>query len=279
MNKTWTFLSLTLALYGTNTFSGVGFEENTNWTGFYIGANAGYSWSANNITHNIGLSTYANPLFLPTSQIISSSLAALGTNRFFNSTNGFIGGGQIGYNAQFSDNLVIGIDTDLDALGQSKTIIGTNSVSTPQLGMYNANVTITRKLNYLGLLKGRLGVLLNQSFLVYGSGAFAYGGASLNTSYSVTETESGLLPLQDQETINKTLAGWAAGGGAEWLFLPCWSLNVEYIFYNLGHIRNDLNFNQSIATTPPTSYAGAIVNSMSKFTENTVWVGINYHFS
>ncbi len=276
MNKTWTYLSLTLALYGTNTFGGI----YRSWTGFYIGANAGYLWSSNNIVKNEGKPGFANSLFLPGSQVMSSSLALLGTKHLFNSSNGFIGGGQIGYNSQFSDNLVIGIDTDLDAIGQSNgTTTSTHFVSTPQLGTQTADIVNTKKLNYLGLLKGRLGVLVSPSFLIYGAGAFAYGEGSLKTSYSVTNTNPVFLPFYEEVNVSKTLTGWAVGGGAEWLFSPSWSMKAEYIFYRLGPLHSHLNLTQNTNTTPPTPFARAEVESEARFTENTVRVGINYFFS
>lgn len=55
------------------------------WTGFYIGANAGYAWG----------------------------------NAAFASPGGFIGGAQIGYNYQFASPFVLGVETDFDFSGVS----------------------------------------------------------------------------------------------------------------------------------------------------------------
>jgi outer membrane immunogenic protein len=279
MNKTWIYLSLSLALWETAAFGSFLSKEYRSWTGFYIGGNAGYLWSSNNIIKNDGRTTFANPLFLPNSGTVSFALADLGIRHLFNASRGFLGGGQIGYNSQFSQNLVIGIDADIDALGQSGTTNTTNSVATPLLGTLNANIVNTKKLNYMGLLKGRLGVLVGPSFLIYGAGAFSYGEGSLKTSFSVTETNPAFLPFYEEVTLNKLLAGWAAGGGAEVLFSPCWSMKLEYMYYQLGPIHSHLNLNQYLATTPPVSFAGATVESSAKFTENTIRIGINYFFS
>ena len=277
MNKTWTFLSLSLAL--TNTFADALLVENRSWTGFYVGGNAGYLWSAHNIIRNTAIPSYGNPTFGAGTVAMADSLALLGTNHILHSSNGFIGGGQVGYNAQFADHLVIGLDADLDAINQSdETFNMTRSVSTPGQGTQNANISITKKLDYLGLIKGRLGVLVTPSFLLYGSGAFAYGGATFNTSYSITQTNPIFSPINAQNNVSKILAGWAAGAGGEWMFFPAWGLKVEYIFYNIGTKHNNLSLNQSLATTPPIDYAAATLESKTKFTENTVTVGINYHF-
>lgn len=279
MNKTWTYLSLSLALYGTNTFAGsMGLEQRIDWTGFYIGANAGYAWSANNIVNNIGQVVYADPAFF-LSPIRAAALAAVSTNRIFtDTTSSFMGGGQIGYNAQFSDNLVIGIDTDLDALRLNRTATHADSLDN-LFGTYNANVTVTKKLDYLGLVKGRLGYLISPSLLVYGAGAFAYGGASLKTGYSITNSQPNLLPFYQEVSKNRILGGWAAGAGGEWLFSPCWSMKLEYLYYDLGTMHTYLNLNQSLAATPTVLYASAIVESQAKYTGNTIRLGVNYHFS
>lgn len=281
MNKIWTFISLSLAMYGSNSFCYSVYEANTPWTGFYIGGNAGYLWSASNNVTNTGEPTSANPLGLPNSQIISNSLSTVGFANLNGSTNGFIGGGQIGYNSQFTNNLVIGIDVDLDAIGQSSRTFNFNNSFTSMsgLGTYNANVMITKKLNYLGLLKGRLGFLVTPTFLIYGAGAYAYGGASLNTSYSITETTPGFLPINQQGSVNNMLSGWAGGGGVEWLFSPKWSMKLEYIYYNLGPINNQINLSQFVANNPTVSFATATGNTLANYSENAVRLGMNFHFA
>lgn len=280
MYKKWSLLSLGLVLFGTNGFCTTEFQEKINWTGFYLGGNVGYLWSANNIVDNHGVPANINQNFLPNSLAIGTSLALLGTERIFNSSKGAIGGGQIGYNARYSDHLVIGIETDLDGVGQTN---GTStvypSVSTNLLGTHNATITINKKLNYLGLLKGRIGALVSPTFLVYGSGAFAYGGATIETSYSVTQTNTLFLPMHDQVKDSKVLAGWSAGAGMEWIFRPCWSVKLEYLYYDLGPLRNIIRLNQDLATTPPLSYSGAIIESTARFTDNTLRLGVNYHFA
>lgn len=282
MKKTWTLLSLSLALYGANSFAGTAgavFEERSPWTGFYVGANAGYLWTAGNTVNNFGVPSYVNPLLLPDSGVIAASLGRLGTHHSSVSSNGFMGGGQIGYNALILDYLVIGLDADLDAMTQSSgTADFISTVSNPGLGTQVANISVSKKLDYLGLIKGRLGYLLNPSVLLYGAGAFAYGGATLNTAYSITNSQPTLLSVYDQASVHQVLGGWAAGGGAEWSLTPCWSVKAEYIYYNLGSSHSYLNLVQNLATNPVTNVARASVKSSTEFTGNTVRVGVNYHF-
>ena len=284
MKKTWTILSLSLALYGTHSFAGTGgavFEEPTGWTGFYIGANAGYLWSANNVIRNFGIPAYVNPDFYPFSRSMSESMAYLGSHEIDNSLDSFIGGGQIGYNAQILDKLVIGIDADLDAVAPtSSTTNFISTASTPLLAgvTHIANISLTKKLDYLGLVKGRLGYLIKPNVLVYGAGAFAYGGATLNTTYTVTNTQANFTPMFGYASVHDVLGGWAGGGGAEWLVTPSWSVKAEYIYYSLGPMHSYLTLTQSIALNPPVAFAAASVKSKAEFTGNVMSVGVNYHF-
>lgn len=282
MNKTCTLLSFALGLYCSNSFSSyTSFkEEPSPWTGFYIGANAGYLWSSNNILHNKGQVAFANTFFLPNSYNLATSLEVLGTNALPSTLNSFIGGGQFGYNVQFMERLVLGIDADIDLLSKTQVVSHRiDTITTPLLGTDTSVVEMSRKLNYIGLLNARLGVLVTPSFLFYGSGAFAYGGASLKTNYSITTTNTFMLPITKYTESNRILGGWAAGAGAEWMFSPSWSVKLEYAFYNLGPIHHNFDLQEYLTTTPPIAYATAAVESVGRFTENTVKVGVNYHFS
>ncbi|CAM2802241.1 outer membrane protein [Legionella worsleiensis] len=284
MKKTRTFLSLTLALAGTYTFAGTSgyvVESSTGWSGFYAGINTGYLWSANNVIKNTGIPSAFNPVFNPFSRSMSDALAVLGTHRIKNSLNAFSGGGQIGYNALILDDLVIGIDADLDALAPtSSTTRFVSSVTTPLLAgvTHTADISLTKKLQYLGLIKGRLGYLLNPGLLLYGAGAFAYGGATLSTSYIVTNSQPLFTPVSGYASVHNVLGGWAGGGGAEWLVNSSWSVKAEYIYYNLGPLHSYLNLTQNAALNPPVAYAEASVKSKADFTGNVLRVGVNYHF-
>src|ERR687894_2642692 len=61
------------------------------WTGFYVGVNAGYGWQNNDNNSSI---------FVPAGTFVSAP-AASGTVTFADDDGeGFVGGGQIGYNYQ-----------------------------------------------------------------------------------------------------------------------------------------------------------------------------------
>lgn len=122
-----------------------------NWTGFYVGANAGAIWSRSSVTQT------------DTSGIVFSNDSTTGT--------GFIGGVQVGYNWQFS-NIVLGVEGDIDFASDSK------SVALPLLpGTHNSS------LSALGTVRGRAGLAVDR-FLPYVTGGVAF--ASLKNEYIST---------------------------------------------------------------------------------------------
>lgn len=133
------------------------------WTGFYVGANAGYGWGSS----------------------------------AFNSPGGFVGGLQAGYNYQFLNNVVIGVETDFDFAGISG-------------GPYS--------LDYFGTVRGRLGYAFDR-VLLYGTVGFAYGQGSVE-GFGLSSTAS--------------QTGWTIGAGAEVGFDRNWSARLEYLYVDLG---------------------------------------------
>ena len=81
------------------------------WTGFYVGLNAGYNFSNNN--NNLVTSA---PL-LPGAGIFTWALSANAVLPAQN--NGFIGGGQAGYNWQFARNFLVGVEADIQGVAAS----------------------------------------------------------------------------------------------------------------------------------------------------------------
>jgi outer membrane immunogenic protein len=121
-----------------------------NWTGFYIGANAGAIWSKSSVTQT------------DTSGVIFPNDGTTGT--------GFIGGVQAGYNWQFS-NVVLGVEGDIDFASVRQSIA------------VNATNTHNSSLSALGTVRGRAGLAFDR-FLPYVTGGVAF--ASLKNEYIST---------------------------------------------------------------------------------------------
>jgi outer membrane immunogenic protein len=257
------------------------------WTGFYAGINAGYGFGTqeNRDPTVIGVPASTN-LFsnivtgAPTTGVVAFS------NRNSN-TDGFVGGGQIGYNYMFgaSSGVVVGIEADAQYVdfGRNRNT-GTYATPagadiTPGARFFNPNGLSS--LDYFGTVRGRLGYAFGQ-FLAYGTGGFAYGSGGGD--------EFGLT----NRSRNDFATGWTAGGGIEYAlptnsFLNFFNssavtLKVEGLYVNLDQGRNDGSF----AVNP----AGAVVGTYTPGTtlvsgptaRNTetefavVRAGINYKF-
>lgn len=155
------------------------------WTGFYGGLNIGYGWSEDDDNNNFGF--------------------GFGFNNN-DHLDGVVGGGQVGFNYQFTPLFVVGFESDFQGTG----------ISSHDSGFLN----IGRSINWFGTVRGRVGVtpILDGRLLIYGTGGFAYG-----------DVEHFLNGFRDTQT------GWTAGGGVEYAFLPNWSAKVEYLFTELNN--------------------------------------------
>jgi outer membrane immunogenic protein len=161
-----------------------------------------------------------------------------------NKVSGAVGGGQFGCDYQFS-SFVVGIRGLFDWSGVKGT--GPDLLAPS----FTEHTTVSS----FGLATARLGVLAQPNLLLYVDGGFA------RTKYKRFETDStGAF----QWSMNNNPSGWVVGGGAEWMFMPNWSLFVEY-----DHI--------DIATKTLSNSNSSIFNVKDKL--DIVMVGANYHFN
>jgi outer membrane immunogenic protein len=250
-----------------------------NWTGFYLGMNAGYTWSDNNSVHTDSVDVFGNPA-LGAGPAFGVAAAALATFSLDNSNDGFIGGGQIGYNWQFA-HFVAGMEADIQGVAGdngSSTASSTLVAVVPGTGLIQT-ATVSRSVDYIGTARGRLGFLVTPRLLAYATGGLAYGGVSASTSITQMVTNAPLVPNPYSGTgsFSDTRVGWTFGGGLEWMFLSRWSVKAEYLYYDLGSVSYNVsplnNFNTSgtlFTTTAPTSSAN--------FNGHIIRGGLNFHF-
>jgi outer membrane immunogenic protein len=244
------------------------------WTGYFVGLNAGYTWSSDNqittATFNVSNTAGFRPLGLA-----SAALATTGVGVRFD---GFIGGGQWGYNYQWN-NWLIGAEGDLQGIASSSRRETVFSVAnTTNLGSrLFQGLTATRNLDWLGTERVRVGFLLWPTFLIYGTGGLAYGDAQANVAIGQIFSRATFFPAFSFGTFDQTLAGWTAGGGVEWLFYPNWSLKVEYLFYDLGGVSFAMP--PLVHTSLGAPFTVAAPFARTRFDGNIVRAGLNYHFN
>jgi outer membrane immunogenic protein len=224
------------------------------WTGFYIGVNAGYTWSTNNGLSYAGTDTGAGGFGT------ALALGLLPNTGLKN--DGFIGGGQIGYNWQ-SGVWVFGWEADFQWVNGGDNITTTRSTAV----FLPLTSTISRDLEWFGTVRGRVGVLVAPTLLAYATGGLAYGNTSLTTTFA---GPTFVPPLFTSINSSGTSTGWTVGGGLEWALGNGWSVKGEYLYYDLG----------SENTFAAYTY-GANNSTLTTSIDNTghiVRAGLNYKF-
>jgi|HubBroStandDraft_1064217.scaffolds.fasta_scaffold48284_2 outer membrane immunogenic protein len=233
------------------------------WTGFYVGINAGASWSMGSRTTSL-----YDPAF--------GFLGTYYPGNLGSSNTGFIGGGQAGYNWQ-TGAFVLGVETDFDGTTQSKTFNYTSAPIAGGVGVPPAlagdtlYVNAKASLDWLGTTRARLGFVAtpDNRLMFYATGGVAYGGGSAN--YSAYDATQGLFWTGSPSSSR---VGWTIGGGVEYAITNNITIKGEYLYYNLG---------STTFTTVPNAAASALlpgVYASNKYTYDgsIVRAGINYKF-
>ena len=217
-------------------------EPAWNWSGFYAGLNAGYARST------------------PAWNDLDGFFTAGGT-LFNESNNGFIGGGQVGYNLQFR-HAVVGIEADF------QYVSGTQNTTLFALPPGNVGPTFHDSIQWLGTVRGRAGLALD-NVLTYLTAGLAYGKAR----HTIADSFFNVDPNFD---LSSTKVGFVAGAGAEYAFDPRWSVKVEALYVDLG--KNSATITGIAQSTPPGN--PTIVTGRFDI-QDTMWIlraGVNYKF-
>jgi outer membrane immunogenic protein len=204
------------------------------WTGFYFGIHGGFGGDRYRYPFSIG--------------------PVVGEAR--SNSSGFFGGGQVGFNWQFSPAWVAGIEADIavaDIEGR------------PRLTATAFGTTVTleggSKLEWFGTVRGRVGFLITPVALLYGTGGFAYGHTRQSATISVVPG-----PVFSR-AFSKTKHGWTAGAGLEYMLLPWLTVKTEYLYVDLGRHR---------ITTEPVGPFILRIDERAAF--HTVKLGLNMRF-
>jgi outer membrane immunogenic protein len=218
-----------------------------NWTGFYVGINAGYGFGGGSDVLTAGQD--------PATAAAIASGARPSTVSLDRS--GFLGGGQIGYNWQFG-SMVAGIEADV-----AWTDFGDRTTFTAG----GLNSTFRQDLDYLGTVRGRLGYAWDRT-LIYGTGGLAYGGVNNRVDLF---GPAGQLAYSGRSDGIKT--GFTVGGGIEQAIGGGWSAKLEYLYYNLGHD------NVNVGAIPGGGGVGTGYTSRFEEDGHLVRAGLNYKFN
>lgn len=197
------------------------------WTGFYIGGNIGGVANSNS-----GTSNFTDTL---------TGLAFPAGNRI--NANGFLAGGQVGYNWQFDPRWLVGVEADGDFTNPKyafcrgtivpgvcgDTGFGTNSLSS--------------KTDWLSTVRGRFGTIAMNKFLFYVTGGAAWGRVETTATQSCLVGGCGVSPLAAAGTLTSsvTRSGWVAGLGGEWNIDGNWFARAEWLHIDLGDVTSSVS--------------------------------------
>jgi outer membrane immunogenic protein len=170
------------------------------WTGFYVGATAGYVFGSSQHCDTVAFCTSAFDV------------------------NGAAGGATLGYNWQAA-NWVYGLEADFSFAGAK----GTTLTIPPPFGFNCGTPNCYTNLDWFGTVRGRVGPAFG-NWLPYLTGGFAYG--QLNAGLS-----SAFAPTTSATAVR---GGWTLGGGVEYALAPLhWSVKLEYLYLHLDDLFYD----------------------------------------
>jgi outer membrane immunogenic protein len=293
MNKLATAIAA-FALIGTSAFAAdmpvkappVAPAPVYNWTGWYAGVNLGASFGHVKTDFNVA-PAFVNGVGL-TPDLTGSDISH---------PSGFIGGGQVGYNWQYSPLIVVGLEADIQGALERET----NKWGQPFDfdNLINANstgavaTTYTTQIDWFGTVRGRIGYLWGDgAVLTYLTGGLAYGEVKINGISTVsgigrcgcpTDTGGAQSPFRVSGAFGHSQinTGWVVGFGTEGkLLIPGWTYKIESLYMDLGTLdTTGVTSGVIVANVAPSPRAATgVVTTHSHFTDGILRLGLNYQF-
>jgi hemoglobin/transferrin/lactoferrin receptor protein len=223
-----------------------GAAPGADWTGLYVGAHVGQGFAAiNGVTSAMNGVTGGRP---------AAESADIKLNNF-------LGGAQVGFNYQFDNRFVIGVEADYSRMRLSgyREILATEGTLPAQR---NLEAKMDYAFDWMATIRGRVGYAFDRMF-VYGTGGVAFlkdkefreqyrSDTASASSPSGTTTSLG---FSESAAVKRT--GWTFGGGAEYALTSNWSLKGEYSHAHFG--EEDVLFPGARAgVTAPYSYQAIV---------------------
>jgi outer membrane immunogenic protein len=274
-----------------------------NWTGFYVGGNAGYSWGRARTTQTDSTTSTSTtecfrdstsaaitgalstvicaPNTTITFPIVTGPTTTTATTSGRANVDGFIGGLQAGYNYQVDRSWLFGFEADFQYSGERG---GQSDCSVAGCPAGSAFGSSSHRLKWFGTARGRVGLLPTDRVLLYATGGLVYG--QIDSDY--VSGINGVTLLAGRTSTWR--AGWTVGGGVEGAISDRWTVKAEYLYADYGSFGANLGTGAAVTTvgpfvflTPPagtrTTTTSTVSSAVStRFTDNVFRVGLNYRF-
>lgn len=222
----------------------------TNWNGFYVGGFFGASAGRTDVRFGDPATDSTRPW-----------------------ASGVFGGGQLGYNYQFSNSWVFGVEGDIGAANiHGARTVGTNVFGA---GLTSAYFVAEDKTNWVASATARLGYAWGRTLVYVKGGAAFEDGRVSATCYNPQGAALGNLCTNAAGTvfasgtgfnISNTRVGWTIGYGTEFDLGKNWSAKAEYDYLSFGRDR-------ALASD------GTTILSAKSDSINQVKIGLNYRFA
>ncbi len=215
----------------------------TNWTGFYVGGFAGIEYGKTDMR------------FVTPPPIIGNNPRVMGA----------LGGFELGYNYQFANHVVVGVEGDIGA----SNLNGAKTCSNEQ----NLALLLTCRdsSNWMATVAGRLGYSWDRTlFYVKAGGAWADDRTSTSCIFGPLSGVVGVCvnavgaPTTGFNSSG-TRSGWLVGYGTEFDLGKNWSAKAEYDYIDLGSRTATMSDGVTVMRD-----SGAI---------SQVKIGVNYRFT
>jgi outer membrane immunogenic protein len=210
-----TMIKLLSAVAAVAMFAGAAQAEDysapasSSWTGGYIGVTGGYGWGDSDFDADVVDSA-------DNSNIVESLNGSIDVD-------GFLLGGQAGYDFDFGNGMVLGVVGDMSWAGiDGDTCVedAPGCIGDPDDSYAFAEV------NWIAMVRARAGFNTGPA-LFYGTGGLAIADAEASATFIEGDTDP-------RRSDSNTHLGWVIGAGAEYRMTENMSLGAEYLHVELG---------------------------------------------
>ena len=232
-------------------------QNQTPWTGWYVGGNIGGVWGDSSATFQVAPGGSGTPITPP--DITAINGASLSGSK---SSSGFTGGIEGGYN-WVGQGWLIGIETDWGFMdisnGASRTVQSPLLINPPIVYTLSQSV----KSDWVWSLRPRIGIVSDE-WLFYAT----VGLAVTDVKSSIHLTNNAAIPHVVTAENSGTQSGWIAGLGAGYAFSPQWSVKGEWLYTDFGTV--------SMSATSADGFVS--VKNDASVKGNLFRIGVDYRF-
>lgn len=217
------------------------------WSGVYIGLNAGVAWSNSEVDGDLGCSS-SDSLGAEWCEDNFGPLLDEVRHGVDDSGGVFSGGAMIGANWQW-ESFVLGVEADVNYadFGESNSsdFIVDDAIWANNYIYAKSDVDA----NWWGTVRARMGFAAD-NWLFYGTGGLAWGTIDASARVDVCADPDCNVGFSASGSESDTNVGWTVGAGLEWGW-DNWTLGAEYLYVDLGSADFDHRIEQYANAIPP----------------------------